>query len=88
MPRECVFTVSSLTTSLAAIARLDRPADQQREHLALPLGQAQVGAGPELAAVQPGGGQRHPAGQRRVDEHLAVADPAQVVDQLAARGSA
>ena len=41
-------------------------------------------AGPELAAVQPGRGQRDPAGQGGVDEHLAVADAAQVVDELAA----
>src|SRR6266568_2682684 len=53
--------------------------DHQLEHLALPLGEAEVGPGPELAALKPGGGDGHPAGDGRVDGDLAAHHPCEVV---------
>src|SRR5438132_9240025 len=67
---------------LLADGPVGQPPHHQLEHLALPLRQAQVGAGPELAALQPGGGDGHPAGDGGVDRDLAAHHPLDVVGQL------
>src|SRR4051812_29130888 len=60
---------------LLADGPVREPPHHELEDLTLPLGEAQIGAGPELAALEPGGRHRHPPGDGRVDGDLAAHDP-------------
>lgn len=56
--------------------------DDEPQHLALALAEAQGGSRPELAAVQSGRGECHPTGQHRVHHDVAGEHPAERIDQL------
>ena len=76
-----VLTVSWLTTSFAAMPLLECPADQRRAPRT-PAGSAR--GSPRARTPRRRSGRRtgHPSGQGRVDDDVALVDPAQVVHEL------